>query len=268
MWNLKKHSKTHIRKDRYSCTECHISFRKHQQLKAHLFQHTGDRPFICTTCNDSFITKRELSQHEKRHRAYVCKEKNCETECPNWTLLRKHMKLIHPKGFTCDFCQKTFKCKVTLEEHIMLHFSESDREVFKCTYESCTRVYFYKRNLKQHIRTFHEGNRFKCEVEGCGKTFATKAKFQNHSTSIHTNPKMRKPPKVLDERKPRKDKGQPKKSMACLLSGIVLPCEVDRNIALNNVTPEVELAIKNQTDYLSRHLVDSQSTSESETMAI
>lgn len=268
MWNLKRHSKTHVNRDRYSCTQCNISFKKHQQLKAHIFYHTGDRQFVCKICDNTFITKRDLVQHKKRHRDYVCKEENCETKCPNWTSLRKHMKLIHPKGFICDFCQKTFKCKLTLEDHVMTHFSETDRDVFKCTYDGCSRVYFYKRNLKQHVKTFHEGKRFKCDVENCGKTFATKAKLQNHCVLLHTNPKIRKPPKVLDERKPRKDKGLRKKSMAALLSGIILPSEVDRKIALNNVTPEVELAIRKETESLKEHLLESQSTSESETLTI
>lgn len=97
-WSLKKHMKTHLHKGCYVCTECSASFKKNKLLKNHLLAHAGTCPNVCNICLKSFVCKAKLIRHQKTHREYVCEHEGCDTKCENWSALRKHFKLKHPKS--------------------------------------------------------------------------------------------------------------------------------------------------------------------------
>ena len=70
-------------------------------------------------------------------------------------------------------CQKTFKRKDFLRQHMRMHAPE--RDVCRCPRAGCGRTYTTAFNLQSHILSFHEQQRpFVCEHAGCGKTFAMK----------------------------------------------------------------------------------------------
>lgn len=70
-------------------------------------------------------------------------------------------------------CQKTFKRKDYLKQHMKIHAPE--RDMCRCPREGCGRTYTTVFNLQSHILAFHEEWRpFVCEHTGCGKTFATR----------------------------------------------------------------------------------------------
>ena len=75
--------------------------------------------------------------------------------------------------FSCAHCDEKFRHKGKLKHHLLSH-TES-RDMFKCEWEGCGRLYCEKRNLDFHIRTFHKGNKFTCAV--CEKQFATKVSY-------------------------------------------------------------------------------------------
>ena len=78
-----------------------------------------------------------------------------------------------PEDITCDVCQKTFKRKDFLKQHMRIHAPE--RDVCRCPREGCGRTYTTVFNLQSHILSFHEERRpFVCEHASCGKTFAMK----------------------------------------------------------------------------------------------
>lgn len=73
----------------------------------------------------------------------------------------------------CEVCQKTFKRKDYLKQHLKIHAPE--RDMCRCPREGCGRTYTTVFNLQSHILAFHEEWRpFLCEQGGCGKTFATR----------------------------------------------------------------------------------------------
>lgn len=75
----------------------------------------------------------------------------------------------------CEVCQKTFKRKDYLKQHMKTHTEE--RSVCRCPREGCGRTYTTVFNLQSHILSFHEERRpFVCEHAGCGKTFAMKVR--------------------------------------------------------------------------------------------
>lgn len=78
-----------------------------------------------------------------------------------------------PEDIRCGVCQKTFKRKDFLRQHMRMHAPE--RDVCRCPRAGCGRTYTTAFNLQSHILSFHEQQRpFVCEHAGCGKTFAMK----------------------------------------------------------------------------------------------
>lgn len=87
---------------------------------------------------------------------------------------------VPPEEILCEVCQKTFKRKDYLKQHMKTHAPE--RDVCRCPREGCGRTYTTVFNLQSHILSFHEERRpFVCEHAGCGKTFAMKVSTHPHS---------------------------------------------------------------------------------------
>ena len=117
----------------------------------------------------------------------------------------------------CHVCDRKFHNKVFLKKHSQIH-SET-RETFHCPNEFCPRWFYFKSNLTQHIRSFHEGKKYLCSQSGCSNKFTTKQKLLEHLKTVHQEGynkvvKPRKPPKK------RKDKGSFKTPMASVLTGV------------------------------------------------
>lgn len=78
-----------------------------------------------------------------------------------------------PEQVACTVCQKTFKRRDYLKQHMKTHAPQ--RDVYRCPREGCGRSYTTVFNLQSHILSFHEEQRpFVCQHTGCGKTFAMK----------------------------------------------------------------------------------------------
>ena len=58
----------------------------------------------------------------------------------------------------CDICGAKFKNNSNLNQHMKSH--NEGRELFKCDIEGCERTFMYRKNMKQHIRAFHNGEKF------------------------------------------------------------------------------------------------------------
>ena len=69
-------------------------------------------------------------------------------------------------------CDKHLPTKAMLREHVKTH-SET-RELYQCNREDCGRAYSALKNLKAHIRSYHEGVKFECHTDGCTRKFSTK----------------------------------------------------------------------------------------------
>ncbi|KAM6179035.1 transcription factor IIIA [Rhynchocyon petersi] len=215
--NLKKHfgRKHEQQQRRFACDfeGCNKSFKKHQQLKVHRCQHNSEPLFKCNQegCGKHFASPSRLKRHEKVHEGYLC-QKGCSFVAETWTKLLKHMRETHKEEVRCDVCQKTFKRKDYLRQHMKLHAPE--REVCRCPREGCGRTYTTVFNLQSHILSFHEERRpFLCKHTGCGKAFAMKQSLTRHAV-VHDP----------DRKKMRKaNPSWEKRSLASRLSGYKPP---------------------------------------------
>ncbi|CAD7671312.1 unnamed protein product [Nyctereutes procyonoides] len=215
--NLNKHfeRKHENQQKQYVCTfeGCKEAFKKHQQLRIHQCQHTSEPLFKCAHegCGKHFTSPSRLKRHGKVHEGYMCQKDKCSFVAKTWTELLKHVRETHKEDIKCEVCQKTFKRKDYLKQHMKTHAPE--RDVCRCPREGCSRTYTTVFNLQSHILSFHEERRpFTCEQEGCGKTFAMKQSLTRHAV-VHDP----------DKKKLKVKRSREKRSLASRLSGYIPP---------------------------------------------
>ncbi|GLV35536.1 uncharacterized protein CBL_01315 [Carabus blaptoides fortunei] len=218
--SLLRHIKRiHETQKEHVCEECNAQFTKKHQLRSHLYEHTGVAPFSCEYCTSKFVTITDYKKHKRSHKSYTCK---CGEVFYRWTIFRKHMReKCGKKVYTCSTCEKSFTHKPHYSMHLLMH--NESREVFECPYEYCERLYYYKRNLRQHIKSFH---------------MKIKPK----------NPRKRKPLPPKEKRTVRarrKDAGTTKKSSALKLTGLNVPYEAEKSIIAGD-----EIEAENISDFI------------------
>lgn len=137
---------------------------------------------------------------------------------------------IYISEYSCDHCNKKFSNKDNLRSHMRAHNSD---EVLVCPYETCHKIYRYKRNLTDHIKRKHEGQLFTCDV--CNATCCSKSKIAQHIQKLHM---FKKKLKKRKQKKQRRDAGEPTKSVISSLIGVSLPLIVEKSILYRNVKQE------------------------------
>ncbi|XP_055845162.1 zinc finger protein 726 [Episyrphus balteatus] len=225
--NMERHIReVHENPKVYECTQCGDKFTQRLKLRRHEVKHTGVYPYNCSICSKGFVQEYFLTRHICT-KTYKCDQ--CDVTFAKWSELIAHRKALNHKTLhKCDQCSKEFKSQFFLDEHKNCH--EDDKEVFKCTYEDCTRFYTYRRNLLQHIRNVHEGKKIQCTVENCEMTLSNKRALEHHIKVIHKKQNNDKPKGGKKERAKRKDAGRRKQSTLSKLSGVFIEKEIDQMI--------------------------------------
>ncbi|XP_039754077.1 zinc finger protein 792-like isoform X2 [Pararge aegeria] len=130
MWRLKTHMLVHTNEFNYSCGYCPYRSRSRSSLQIHERTHTGDRPYQCVQCHATFSSASNLASHRRSHL---------------------------PPVFSCDVCQRGFK---------------------------------FKQSLLNHIATQHRSAKPFCCCQ-CESSFATRKMLFCHERKIHGRPRMR-----------------------------------------------------------------------------
>ena len=84
------------------------------------------------------------------------------------------------KKYSCKFCCKNFVKSQSLRNHFKT-FHEGDK--FECN--SCEKSFVSAGNLKIHQKSMHDNIKFICE--SCHRSFATSQNLKAHKESIHEN---------------------------------------------------------------------------------
>lgn len=158
---------------RYVCLICSKGFGKKAHYDEHLRSHSGEKPFVCDVCGQRYSQKRSLLKHKEN-----C---GCNTALPS----------------SCPVCDKIFKSKIELADHMSSHTEENE---FKCS--ECGKLFDDKTGFETHQcvievhsienKTDGDGNLFVCDE--CGETFKKLTQLTEHKQS-HTD---KKPFKCLE----------------------------------------------------------------------
>jgi len=259
-YSLKKHVKRFHEVKQYTCRQCEKSFHKRHLLSHHLLEHKGDGfPYSCFQCGKSFKYPMYLKRHERVHRGYVCEI--CSSTFEKWSDLHHHKASDHTpikstETFICSKCNRSFRSKAFLKQHELIHLES--RSTYHCPIEFCPRFFYFKKNLDQHIRGYHEGLKYLCSQSGCSSKFYSKQKLLEHLSKSHDiENKETIVKKKSKKRAKRKDKGMFKKPMVSILSGIdcnksgaaILLKDEKRPLdSLHNISEEVHDFIYNTSE--------------------
>ncbi|CAH2037129.1 unnamed protein product, partial [Iphiclides podalirius] len=142
----------------YICETCGSKFKSMSLLKRHRLIHTGELQHQCPQCPYRARTKYALAVHSRLHsgeRPLRCPE--CPATFPNASNLASHRRRHLPPAYHCDVCQRGFK---------------------------------FKEALLNHIATQHRNAKpFNCSA--CAKSFATRKMIRRHELKTHNRPKLR-----------------------------------------------------------------------------
>ncbi|XP_063702902.1 zinc finger protein OZF-like [Culicoides brevitarsis] len=208
----REHLKIH-KEGKLECHFCGLKYRSKYFLLGHIdrnhlekdYGREGD--FACNICPKRYLTETRLKKHMSIHKLTKKPCPHCGELVKNLT---SHMaKHYEEKPFRCDKCDKSYKSRQHLQNHVIVHenksfpcdicgrtfnrpdkvishkrIHETNRPVFECP--ECQKQFNYKTALTCHMR-IHTGERpYKCTV--CGIAFALSGNLSKHMHS-HTQTK-------------------------------------------------------------------------------
>nr|CAI5867008.1 unnamed protein product [Callosobruchus analis] len=185
----------------HECTECTYKTTNNCHMKQHMVKHAdvADNRITnrCIYCNKTFKGTRSLDNHVIRiHTNFIASVSSKVHECTECTYktvftrqLRRHM-VNHPDvtgnhiSNRCIHCNKTFKTKQKLDDHIIKKHPDFiafvTSKVHECT--ECTYKTTDNSHLKQHMAK-HPDVADRCIH--CNKAFTTKKRLDDHIIKKH-----------------------------------------------------------------------------------
>ena len=133
-----------LKKKRFQCSYCDVSYAKEENLKAHFSTvHEGKKA-------QSQVKKKIATVHEGKK---LCKCKYCNSVFFKKSDLFKHIHEMHEgeEPYSCGTCDAGFTFKASLKRHIAT--VHEGKKPHKCSF--CDRCFTDKRNLNYHISKCH-----------------------------------------------------------------------------------------------------------------
>lgn len=161
---------------KYSCDYCFYSTRYFSKLKRHIE--------VCRRA-PSEPTPTELNEEptntmSNKDRMVFCEI--CAKEV-KWYRMKDHLDGHQNLRFQCDLCEKSYRKKLDLKNHIQI--SHLNMIIHVCSY--CGASFKYRSGLLLHTKRKHTSLDQVCDL--CGKTFTTRIALEYHRSS-HSGEKI------------------------------------------------------------------------------
>lgn len=174
----------------FPCPKCPKTFPLRAKLNFHVRTvHVLIRSLLCDQCGSSFKNPGSLRHHKIRKHLDINTRVEC-TICSKSLLkhsLSRHM-LSH-RGYTikCPTCDRMFKQRSTLRQHMRIH---DEKRKYKC--EVCGVGFNRLDNLRKHKKAVHQKvvkpapqreNSYRCTI--CNDKFANSSLLTIHRNAVH-----------------------------------------------------------------------------------
>ena len=161
MANMKKHIDiVHNKLREYKCYSCDKAYDTKHTLNSHINQnHEKTKTYKCEMCDKSFFNNVCLYAHRITHNESTHKCDTCQKtfKCKKW--LTDHIRMVHEKirKYVCEFCKHAFTTKANLIRHQVNGWCSENQslkdpsaKVFKC--DLCEKSFLSNAELRQHCR--------------------------------------------------------------------------------------------------------------------
>ena len=211
-----KRSLAHIhghdkRNKTYSCDKCTKTFLHLPRLKAHMLCHNDEKKFSCSRCHMKFKRKNGLSQHymaihDKKY-TYQCDK--CSHKFYTNSAFVHHKQGVHKEEIKCPCCDECFTGISFLQSHLLVdhgvikvtkRYTESGRLTKEQTADdgsvagqpSTSGVQGNKSRIRQNHREAKSGDAMRPITRSnpnycpaCSQAFRSKTKFTQHNIDHH-----------------------------------------------------------------------------------
>ena len=172
------------------CDKCDIQFEDPENFDIHLKECIEDtKEFKCKFCDTIWVSHLSLKHHivVKHEKILHCCD-ICNFVTKEQAALKSHKLSWHEDihDFVCHLCGSSHKKEIHLKYHLC-HKHGIGEKKYKC--DICSKVFFYKDTLKQHVQQVHiRDKKFKCDT--CDWRGVSKEKLNRHVQEKHIRDKV------------------------------------------------------------------------------